>query len=796
MKKTPLFPMKPLFIILLLSSLLPAQEVEPAPPQVEPINPLEVKPSRDIFDLATLYYNSATETKDAQKRTQDYRLAANKFDRFLRAFPNDKKAIDAWYFLALSYRQINELEASRTCFETIANRWDTGKFVAGSALHLARDDYQEKKWKSAAKWFLTLARTSEQPKVRHESLYRRFLCFNELNDPKEIHASLDAILADPENPYRETAKIALARFHQNAKAYQKAFPLFVQLSTSKKQETAADSTLQAALCAQAIKDQKQTLIWFAKALDHPGLKDWRGQTQFTLMNLNYQAKNHKEVTRIFEKGNFKLEAQPHLQRLIIASKSYEALGNKKEALHHYQEIYRLAPKSDAGFQAAYRLLVQDHTNKKKNFTKQAENFLTRHQKERTRDRRFHSARLLLAEDYYEKKDYRRALRHYQALDLSLIDSSNQLGVRYRETKCHLGLKQDQQALTAINAFQKDYPKSKQLTQLRLQRGEILSRLDREDEALVDFHAVLAATSDSDTKLRALILQRLSGIYQEKKEHEKFAATQQKILMLPGISEKMKATAQFWLGVEDFRLKNYPEAEKQLRIAREMFPKEFAIQAGSLLIRCAYQSGNLDTLEKEIHTLRKADPNFKAPQPIIQWLGANLAKQGHYKRAWPFLNQSLKKPKKATALIWKLYAESSLTTNHPAEALRAADERLKLVTHPYRKAETLFQKSQAHNALGQFNDARQAADDALALHPTGNLNLSLRLFAGDIEMSAKQPQEALRHFVIVESLYAKTKAQKIEATEKLIASLKAINSPKALKQISEYEKSLSTLKAAE
>lgn len=786
--------MKSILLALSFGSFLSAQEAPPAPSEVEPANPLEVKPSRDIFDLATLYYNAASDAQKPKERIQNYRLAAGKFDRFLRAFPKDEKAIEAWYFLALSYRQIEEVEASRTCFETVATRWATGKFVAGSALHLARDDYQQKKWKSAAKWFRVLARTTDQPKVRHESLYRRFLCFNELNNQREIRTSLDSILADPTSPHREIARLALARFHQNAKDFQKAFPLFVQLSSSKQPETAADATLQAALCAQAIKDQKQTLIWFSKALDHPGLKDWQSQTQLTLMNLHYQTKNYQEVVRIFEKGNFKLEEQPHLQRLIIATRSYEVLAREKEVLRLYQEILRLAPKSDTGFQAAYRLLVSDHSAKKRDFDRQAENYLARYQEKRAEDRRLHSIRLLLAEHYYGVKNHRRALRHYHDLNLALIDSTNRLGVHYHIIKCYLALKQEEQALVAIVAFQKNYPKSKQLTQLRLQRAEILSKLDRKDEALIDYQAVLAASSDN--KLKAIILQRLSAIYQENQEHEKFAAIQQKILILPGISDQMKATAHFWLGVEDFRLKNYPDAEKSLRIAREMLPKDFAAKVGPLLIRCAYQTNKLDLLEQEINTLQKADPNAKAPQLIVQWLGATLAKQGHHKRAWPFLSDSLKQPKDVTPLIWKLYAASSLATSHANEALRAAKARLALETHPYRKAEALFQKSQAHNALKQFNEARQATDDALSLHPKGELNLSLRIFAGDIEMSAKRPQDALRHYVVVESLYAQTKVQKIAATEKLVAALKAINSPKAQEQLPRYQNSLRLLQAAE
>lgn len=787
--------MKHWLALFLLHGLLHAQEAQPkAPTQSEPTKPLDVKLSRDTFDLATLYYNDATETKDPKKKLQNYKLAAGKFDRFLRAFPKDTKAIEAWYFLALSYRKIDKPEASRICFETVATRWNSGKYVTGAALHLASDDYEQKKWKEAAKWFRTLSQVTDDPKVRYESLYRRFLCSNSLNDQAGIRAALDAILIDPKNPYRETAQLALARLLQNAKDYQRAFALFAQLSSSKKQEVASDATLQAALCAQALNDKKQSLIWFEKSLNHPGLTDWRGQTQLTLMNLHYQTKNYAEVTRIFEKGHFKLEGQPHLQRLIIASKSYETLGKEKQVLKLYKEISQLAPQSDTGFQVTYRLLVRDHSAKKRSFQKQAANFITRYEKERATDRRLHSARLLLAENYYESKDHRRALRHFQKIDPQLIDSTNLLGIRYHEAKCFLALGMDQEALVAISAFIKSFPQSKQILQLRLQRAEILSKFKRDQQALKDYQAVLTGTKDN--QLKAIILQRLSSIYQEAGEHEKFAATQRKILLLPGISDQTKATAHFYLGLENFRQKNYSQAQSELHIARTLLPQVFANKVGPLLIRCAYQDGKIETLEKEINALKKADQKAKPPLPIVQWLGATLSKKGEHQRAWPLLNDSLNQtqPKEVTPLTWKLYADSALATGHPAEALRAAGQRLNLETHPYRKAEALYQKARAHNELEKYNEARQAASDALDLHPRGELDIDLRIFAGDIDMAAKKPEEALRHFVVVESLYAKTKERKIAATERIISALQAISSPKAKAKLPEYRASLKKLKA--
>jgi TolA-binding protein len=115
-----------------------------APDQKE--DALSVNPARDLFDLATLNYNDAKKGENPQKVERDYRIAAKKFDQFLRTFPRDKKAIEAWYFLGMSYREIGEQKASRACFQSAATNWKEGKFVEASALFLASDDYKAEKW--------------------------------------------------------------------------------------------------------------------------------------------------------------------------------------------------------------------------------------------------------------------------------------------------------------------------------------------------------------------------------------------------------------------------------------------------------------------------------------------------------------------------------------------------------------------------------------------------------------------------------------------------------------------------
>ena len=166
------------FLAILIGLSLPS--LGQAPDQKE--EALRVNPARDLFDLATLNYNDAKNGEDAKKVERDYRIAAKKFTQFLETFPRDEKAIEAWYFLGMSQREIGESEASRTSFKKAITKGKTGKFVEASALFLASDDYKAEKWRDAAKWFQIVSDTTKNEEIKQQSLYRRFLCFYKLED--------------------------------------------------------------------------------------------------------------------------------------------------------------------------------------------------------------------------------------------------------------------------------------------------------------------------------------------------------------------------------------------------------------------------------------------------------------------------------------------------------------------------------------------------------------------------------------------------------------------------------------
>ena len=766
--------------LILLSLPLAAQE-----PEAPASKPLESNPVQDLYDLASHYYNEAKGEENPDAKKEAYRLAATKFDRLLRSHPKNTKAIESWYFLALCYRELGEDKASRNCFETTATRWTSGPFVSAASHYLATDDYEQQQWLSASKWFRILATTTDKDKIRHDALYKRFVCFHKLKNDALTIPALNAVLEDKGSPYTERARLTLAQLYQQKNQHRQACELYVALTDSKNKEVKTDAILQAALLSQKLGDKKATKVWFTKSMSDPGSREWHGQSQVALMNLHYQDKEWQSVIDVFKKGDFKLDQKTALQRLIMTAKSHEALGNTKEVSRFEVEISKLSPKTMTGYQASYRALVRSHLTKASDFPRKAEVFLKQYGEEEKLDAKTHSIRLLLANHYYKKKNYRSALDHYQELRLGLIDKSNLLGTRYHLAKSAIALNLEKESLDAIAAFFRGHPGAKQETSLLLNRAEIYSKQGQTDAALKDYETILTKTTYE--KLRLNLMQRLSALYQERKDYPKLVDVQEQLLAIPTLDNETKASANFWLGWNEYRLKNHAESLPYLVKARELAPVKFTTQVGPILIRCAFQARDLELLQKEIELLRQSDRNAPLPSAITTWLGANLAKTEQHQKGWAFLKEGISTSKeKIQPVIWRLFAKSSLAAKEPADALKAAEEILKLEESPYRKAEAHFFQSQAYVESQKFEEARQAASDALDLRPQGELDIALRLHAGDIEMAAKKPGEALRHYLIVESLYSKSPEDKKAAAAKVVTCLRAIGTPEALKKLPEFQ----------
>lgn len=734
---------------------------------------LKADASRDLFDLATLYYSEGV------RDPASYRLAARTFERLLQRFPRHPRGVEARYFLALSYQNSGATGKAHQRFRETAAIAPSGKFLTGALLQLASSAFEAQDWTRAARLFQRLSQDAEDEKIQQESLYRLFLSHHHLNDEKKAIDALEAYLATAATTYRETAQRSLAQLYQKSGRLAEAFTLYAELARSKDQTTSAEATLQAALITRETGEKKLALSWFSAAYRHPGLEKWRGQSQLTLMDLAAEREDWPTVLRLFQGQRHLLPAKAATHRLQLAAKAFEKTGKPQDALALYQELERADPKNSSARDTAYRLAVQSYQRNSRSFPKLARDFLHRYPPPQ-HPVQGHPILFLAAETAYRRKDYTAAAHHFNNLDLDHLDPANHRSALLHHAVALLELAQEEPALAAIAHYLEAFPKSKQAPDLRLRRAELLTSLGRTVEAKPDY---LVLTQSPEPKVKVLALQRLAVLYREEKDYQNFADIQRRLLTLPDLSKQQEASSHFWLGWESYRVQNFPNARRHLGKARDLSPRLFTGKVAPMLTRIAYQEEDLDALEQELALWQKSPERASIPADIRTWLAATLASQEQYTRAWNiFKNTGWESAKPQ---IQRLYLRTALGTSHFTEVLAASKILLPQEGNPYRKAELHHARARAFLHLKRFDDARDSITEALKLRPTGRLDYDLRLLAGEVEMAAAQPEAALRHFLLVDSLYAKSPEEKATARRKLRLCLELIGTPEALAQLKKY-----------
>lgn len=756
----------------------PVTPVGPAP-----IRPLISHPARDLFDLATLFFRDAeSSSRDQESKRRDLRLANRYFARFLQQFPGHQKATEAAYFLALSHQKLGETDQAMANFQKVAATQpaNPGPFYNGALIALASHAFDQKNYAAAIPPFQQILQTTQDPRVREEATYRLFLSHYRLNQTQPAITTLEQYLElpSPSPSLRHKAQLTLAQLYQKTGRLPDALDVFQNLAETAPPAQGNIALLSAARLARQLEQPDRARLLHQQILANPGLKKHHGQAQLILMDRAAAAKDWTEVLRLRQLGNFSLPPAARPQRDLLTARAYEATGRADEALTHYKRSGTDQGKK-AGFDAAYRLLVKNYQSNPDRFPKPARKFLQQH-KNSPQIRELTTIRFLLATQLFNQKQYQQVLKLHRQINLTQLDPANHRTALFQRAISSAEKAPPAEALAAINRYLSEHPETAQSPKLQLERATILARLDRETEAIPDYQSL---AKHPDSRLQTHALQALASIYRKQDNTPAFLQTQRDLLALPNLTDAQRATAHFWLGREAFRQKQAPRAKSNLEKARKLAPKTFSPKVGPLLVRLAYQANDLDQLEREINTLQELKATADIPADITSWLAATLSQQGKHPRAWRLFSST--DPADLAPALQRAYLNSALALGKNQAALGTAARLLATETDPWRKAQLHFQTAQAHLAQGDFDPARQATSDALDLHPTGDLDFDLRLLAGQIEMAADQPRDALRHFLLTDTLYATDPVKKALARQHLRVCLQTINTPESQQQLKKF-----------
>jgi len=799
------YPIIPVSLLTVLALLLPvwSQEEKPKPAD----QPLLPDSQNDLFELAVRTYREAGEQKNAARQKETYMAAIRQFDRFHTSHSKHPNAIKSWYYAAICHQKVGDLKNYRRYLAKVVTTWSKGPLVGAAAYQLALAHYKAEQYDKAEPLYLKSAAETDSDNFRHRAIYSRALCFEKLGKAQETIMALKAVLADEGSPFLVQAERVLAHYYKKAGAEEEAMAHFINLSNSKDPKTKADAVLQTALLARSLNKRDFARRYFEEILVTPGLEEWRGEAQLSLMSEASLASNHQAVVDYYQKGKYPLDLDPKARRLQIAASAYEALGDKDQSTALFAELARIAPDNMTAFEAGYVVLSREYKTGSGKLIKMAEDFLKRFEQNHPNEARIHNARLMLAEGHYKAKRYPPAASAYGTIDLKHIAKENHAGLHYRLATSLLHSDQRQRALEAFNVFIEKHPDHPQATSAIVKRAD--SFLEAKDAPKAHLELERLLKFSQDPQLMEYAWAQKAILYKEAVGHSiddaaknrilaKFAECHGRLLAdFPKRDPKKRAASEFWRGWAFYRKNEFDLCILPFKRARKANESLLGREASLHLALANYHLQKRDDLKTELDALIKNYPKEKVPRPVFAWLGTSFAAEKNYPEGWRYLKHAITptKPAETKVVVWRAAGRSALEAGAYEEALRPLAIVLQVEENQFRKAETHFFLGSAHLALKDTERARKAAESCLELKPQGILNAKARLLLGDIAMAQGNPNTAAQYYVPVVELYSKDPTIAHKALLRAISSLDLKGDEASKKSAKRYRAQLQKLQNA-
>ena len=744
--------------------------------------PLQTDLPNDLFQLALHSYREAGEVKNAQRKKETYLAAIRQFERFHSRFPAHPNAIKARYYKAICHQRAGNMKGFRESLSGVVDNHKKGALVGAAAYQLAFEHYQLKDYAEAAPLFQLAASETDNKDYRHQAIYSRALCFERLGLKQETITALKAVLTDAGSPFQAQSERVLAHYYAKADMEEEALAHFIHLAKSEDKTTRADAVLQCAQISRKLGKRDFARKYFEDILVTPGLEQWRGEAQLSLMSEAALANNPEKVIDYFKRGDYRLEEEAVARRLQLAAEAHESLGNTTQSTALFKELAEIAPDTMTALEAGYLVLSREYKTSSRNLIKQAREFLRRFEKKHADDPRIHNARLMLAEGYHQTERYGPAAQAYASIDLSHIAAENRPGIRYRLANMQLRAGDPHNALLSFDAFIEHYPQHAQVSNAIVNRAEIYLDLKDTAKAHLEFDRLLARATTAD--LREYAWAQKAILYKEtidtsgdevarRESLDKFAACHARLIAdFPKRETAMKAASEFWLGWALYRQNKFGDCILPFQRARQGDGPALGRGATLHLALAHYHLQQRNELRIELDALLRDHRDEKVPRPVFAWLGNTYHKDGKYAAAWTYLQHAItpEKPTETTVAVWRAAGRSALEAGAFEASLRPLQIVLQVEESPYRKAETQFFLGRAHLALKDTERARKATEACLTLKPQGLLNSQARLQLGDIAMAQGDPNTAAQYYVPVVELYGKDPAITETALRRAISAL--------------------------
>lgn len=737
---------------------------------------LRADAGNDFFARGKNLFDSAQASVDLQTRRELYLRASDILSEYINEFPNHANTEAAWWYLGNSFYQAGLLDDAKRCFATLLNRYGQGKYAAAAAYTLAADHYNKGEYGFAAPLFERFAANAARPSDKPKGNLFAGNCYRLLGRDREAITAYNRVIADPQGSlFKAEAQIEVGKLSLQAGKLQEALALFEAVANSTAvAKQRGEAALNAAVTATRLDKTDLSEKYLRFVLETRGTEEFRPDAQTALMENYYAQKEYRAVIDLFRKSSLKAEGEKEALRLMIAARAMMKLKQPVEASELFREVERMVkPDNDLAFQASYYRLNCFFQIEGRHVVDQVDAFLQIYGKFHPDDTRIHTAMLMKAETLFAENKIAEAAKTYSKIDPSLLSDSNRPGFLYQRGWCLAEAGDSQGAIRSLTDFVTNYPEDKRTYPALVKRAKAYAEIGESAKAVADFDRL---TTDKAAPADLSSLAWLESARTRRKEGnvENMLARYKGLLEnVDGLTDNLKAEANYWIGWGMVKTNQPKEAAKFLDTARELRPGAYAKHAGLLLALSHFAGQDPAKLAAEISLAIEGEYIEDVPSQAIEWSGMQAYNSGDYADAARFLEivANTGEPRTTPKEIWRYYAKALIETGNPEDALPAVANVLDVEENPAWKADALLDRARALYGLKRYDESRKAADEALALRPQGRTSAHLRIVSGDLHIEEKNIGQAAADYLYVINFHEDADLKPL-AISKYIAVLEA------------------------
>lgn len=679
-------------------------------------------PDEDLFDYSNMLYER-----------KEYALAAQSFGQYLQRYAGGKQVPIVLFRLGECFVSQNQPADAEKYFLEVVTRYPSSEGAPSSAYRLGAIRFNQKAFEESAKYFNFCETKSPNAQVKLAAAYNKSRAYQMLGDRKRMLAALQTVAAEKkDNPYLESALLSVATALLAEDKKKEALPMFLDLiEVSKDKLIVSDALVKAGVIEAETGKEDEALKHFDEALKlTETTPENRGVAFVGSVQALYAKGDYNAVIDIYNRNASVLppgDLRPKM--LLLVGNSHRLKKSYARAVEVYLMIEQNHAATEQAFEAGYWKLYCFYLLGDKDLPDFAKAFLQKYGRDRTEHEFVSLARLILADAYFNKQDYKEAAAAFVDVRTNNLPEKLRPDAIFNRGWAEAEAGQHQESITTLTRFITDYPKHEFIPKALARRGLSAREVRDLPKAKEDFNRIVKQFPKSEAVEISLL--HLGFIHAEMHETKEMIATfEQLVEKFP--SSPAASQAWFSIGRGYLDSKDFDKAVPALRKAIELDKKTYIDKASRLIIAALYSKQNADELAKAVDAYRDGNPNGTIDPNALAWLGVTLFNKGDFARSARFLTYATQDASAPSPeVLWDHLARAWLELKKYDDANAAIDHVLANPSDVGVKANALLTKSKAQLGVSKFAEANQAAEDGLAIIKAGRLQAQLLIQQGDV-----------------------------------------------------------------